>query len=153
MRGWSKNGSRSLAVSLHGGGWHARWQGEQAIHGLPLGAAQHVIDACGSQHIGDLVGIGHHRRRAARGHGAGEFGDANQGAFDVHMGIDEPGSHIAALHVRCLSRRIVTESHHIAVLDGDAGFDDAAGKNVDKPGVGQQQIRRGVTAGGSDDAF
>jgi hypothetical protein len=99
MKGRQIPGIQPGAGGFHVRGRHAGGQGEEAVHGLALGRSEHVVDARRPQHVGDLVGIGHHGGGAAGGHGAGEFGDAGHGTFDVDVRIDEPGGHVATLQV------------------------------------------------------
>ena len=59
-------GIQSGAGGFHISGRHAGGQGEQAVHGLALGRSEHVVDARHPQHVGDLVGVGHHGGGAVR---------------------------------------------------------------------------------------
>ena len=64
----------------------------------------------------------------------------------MHVGIDEPGGHIAAFQVNRFGGVVVAETDDVSVFDGDAAVGDTPGKDVDDSGVGQQQVGRGVIA-------
>jgi hypothetical protein len=59
------HGAQPGTGSLHIRGRHAGRQREQAVHGLALSRSEHVVNARGAQHVGNLMGIGHHRGGAA----------------------------------------------------------------------------------------
>jgi hypothetical protein len=56
----------------------------------------------------------------------------------------KPGSDEAALYVHGVGGLVVPEADDITVFDGDAAVDDPPGKDVDDPGVGEQQIAGGI---------
>ncbi|GAC1367145.1 MAG: hypothetical protein NVS3B25_28450 [Hymenobacter sp.] len=70
-------------------GRHATWCPEAELEGRVPGVFQHKLHAGHTQHVADFVRVAH------RGHGAvyhrqpGKLGRHQQGAFDVHVRIDE----------------------------------------------------------------
>ena len=72
-------------------------------HGHRL--VMHQPDAVEPEHVGDLVRVDEHGRRAVRDHGAGEFGHRHHAALDMHVPVAETGDEIAAAGVDHLVSR------------------------------------------------
>ena len=47
----------------------------------------HQFDAGQTEYVGDFVGVDEHAGGAVGNDGAGEFGDGDHAAFDVHVGV------------------------------------------------------------------
>ena len=117
---------------------------------LPDGRGEHVVEARGSQDVGDLVGVGHDRGGPAGKDGPGEFGDAGHGAFDVKVGVDKSRGDVAPAEIDGVFGRPIADGGDPPADDGHAARGDAAGKDIDDPGVGEQQVDRGIPPGRGD---
>ena len=130
------------------GRFQARGAGDAGGHlhvdvdGQGLGFVVHQFDAGQAEDVGDFVGVDEHAGGAVGDDGAGEFGDGDHAAFDVHVGVAQAGDEVTAvsLHHFCLfPNRIVgifADIGDAAVPDGDIGVgDDFAAVDVDPTAV------------------
>jgi hypothetical protein len=88
---------------LEAAGRHARGRHHEHVERQPLGGLEHPLDPCGSEHVRDLVRVGHHRGRAVRDDRAGELGRRELGGLDVHVRVDEAGHQVVAAAVDALA--------------------------------------------------
>ena len=101
---------------------HARRRTEVELERHLRRVLEHVPHARHAQHVADLVRIAH------RGHGAvhdrrpGELARHEHRAFDVHVGVDEPGQQISSR-----PRRRFRDSSDPAILDDDLRRDTSGG--------------------------
>ena len=72
------------------------------------------------------MGVGNHRRGAAHHHGPGELADAGHGAFDVNVGIDEPGGEEAARQIDGPAGGVFADARDAPAGDGHVAGDDLA---------------------------
>jgi len=137
---------------LRTGRRHARRGHEEDVQRQPLAGRQHHLDAGNPQHVGDLVRIGDDGRSAVRHQRAGQLRRPQQGAFQVHVGVDQSGDNRLAVQGDRLSRLPVVRSD---ARDPTVGNDhvsrfDLAREDVDDPPAAQQQIARFEPASHSD---
>src|SRR5690606_13045744 len=122
------------------------WQAGRFLRHQP-----HALDA---EDIGDFVRVDEHRGGAVRDDGAGELGDRDHAALDVHVGITEAGDEVAAGgidHLRALAAAIVeilADGGKAAAGDGDVGAgNDFAGVDVHPAAVADEGVGRGAAHG------
>ena len=56
----------------------------------------HELDARETEHIGDLMRIDEHARRALRNDGSGKLGNRHHATLDMHVPIDQARHHVSA---------------------------------------------------------
>ena len=122
------------------GGRHARGQGAEQIDRLAVGRVQEVADPGGSQDVGDLVRVGHHRGGSVHDHGPGELADRGHGALYMNVGVDEPWGDDATLQVDHPSCGPVGQGDDPASGYGNAAVPHLAGEHVHDARAGQQQV-------------
>ena len=122
--------------SGHTGGDHKPY-----IHRKILGCRQHVVDAGGVHHIGDLVGIGDDGGGAVGNHRPGKFSGAYQTGFQMDMGINESGADDPPGHIHFPNALILAQTHNEAMGNGDVLGHQFAGKHIHIGGVFQHQVR------------
>ena len=129
-----ERGARALHVGRrHAGGGH-----HEHRHRRALGALEHEADALEPEHVGDLVRVGDHRRRAARHHRARELRRRHHGALDVDVGVEQTRGQVGAAEVD-VARRVGADADD-AAGDRDLGRVDLAGEDVDQLEVGEQEL-------------
>ena len=135
------------AVGLHVGGRHARRRHDDHVERQIAAALGHEANARDAGHVGNFMGIGDDGGHTAGQHGRGKLGRRAEAAFDVHVRVDEAGSHVPPAQINGLRGAVAAaDTHDPAVCHGDVGFFDCAGKDVDDAPVAQQQIRITIAA-------
>ena len=111
------------------------------IYGQPLRGLQHIVDAVGAHHIGNLMGVGDDGGGAVRRHGSGKFCRTDQAGLQVNVGVNETGADNFPGHVHLLKARVFPEAYNEALRNGNVLRFQLSGKNIHIGGVFQHQIR------------
>ena len=129
------------AALIQGGGGHTGGDHKPHIHGKVLRGCQHVVDAGGVHHVGDLVGVSDDGGGAVGNYRPGEFSGAHQAGFQMDVGIDESGADDPASHIHFPDAVIASQTHDEAMGNGDVLGHQLSGKHIHIGGVFQHQIR------------
>ena len=132
-------------------GGDAGGQHEPHVYRQVLCGLQHILDAIGAHDVSDLVGIRYHRGGSVRQDGLHELRGADQGAFQMNVGIQETGENDLAGAVHLRPALIASHAHDQTFRHSNVHGGQFIGEHVDKGGVFQHQIRRLPPGGGRDD--
>ena len=138
-------------------GGHAAGHLHMDVDGHGHRLVMHQPHARQAEDIGDFVRVDEHRGRAVRDDGAGEFGDGDHAALDMHVAVAEARNEIAAIGIDDLRFRPDT-MRGIGAAIGEAAFDDGevragddlAGMDIDPSAVPHHKVRLGAAHGDID---
>ena len=132
-------------------GRDAGGQHEPHVHRQVFRGLEHVLDAVGAHDVGDLVGVRHHGGGAVGQDGLHKLRGADQGAFQVDVGVQKAGEDDFAGAVHFLPAMVAAHAHDEALCHGDVHVGQLIGEHIDEGGVFQHQVRRLPPGGGRDD--
>ena len=125
------------------GGGHAARQLHADVHDGLFRALKEIADSGGADDIGDLMRIADRGGDAARQHAAVELMRCDQRAFDMQMGVDEPGYDDLAGDVDCVDALIAFQcSHNAIATDGDIALAQLARGQVEQSAALQDNVSR-----------
>ena len=138
--------ARGLEIGRHGR--YACGNPQEEVQRQVGGLGDEEVDAGGSQHVGDLVGIRTNREDTPGHDGAGQLGDGDVGTLQVHVRIDEPRRHEAPAGLEDLgvgTDQLLTAVAHRGDAPGShhhVGGNDLAGEDVHHPPAGEHCVGR-----------
>ena len=136
---------------IQGRGRDAGGQHKPHIHRQALGGLEHVVDAVGAHDVGNFMGICDNGGGAVGQHCTGKLPGADQGTFQMNVGVNETRQDDFAVHVVGQAALIGTHAHNQPLGYGNVGGAQLIGKHIDIGGVLQNQVSRFQSGGHADD--
>jgi hypothetical protein len=134
---------RAGRLQVRGGNAGRRHQ--EHVDGQGRRFVQEVANRLEPAHIRQLVQVGDDAGGAAREDGTGVLGEAQEGAFDVGVAVDEAGQEIGAVKGHGLGGPVAgADAGDDTLGDDHVALFHLTTENVDDATLGQQKIARGL---------